>query len=51
MGADFDNPSDQFLIGNLRGQFDIKGLRMLLLDWIVNELWSGNVYWLDFFQG
>jgi hypothetical protein len=32
MGADFDNPSDQSLISKLRGQFDVKGLRMLLLD-------------------
>lgn len=34
MGADFDNPSDQFLISKLRGQFDVKCLRILLLDWI-----------------
>lgn len=34
MGVDFDNPSDQSLISKLRGQFDVKGLRMLILDWI-----------------
>ncbi|KJK73923.1 hypothetical protein H634G_10784 [Metarhizium anisopliae BRIP 53293] len=34
LDADFSNPNDQFLISNLRGQFNIKGLRVLLLDWI-----------------
>ncbi|KAM3537512.1 hypothetical protein ARSEF1564_009566 [Beauveria bassiana] len=33
-GADFENPGDQFLMSNLRGQFNVKGFRMLLLDWI-----------------
>ncbi|KAM0742707.1 hypothetical protein ACQRIT_002884 [Beauveria bassiana] len=33
-GADFENPGDQFLMSKLRGQFNVKGLRMLLLDWI-----------------
>ncbi len=34
IGADFQNPHDQFILSKLRGQFNIKGLRVLLLDWI-----------------
>jgi hypothetical protein len=34
MGADLTNPNDQFLLGKLRAHFSLKGLRMLLLDWI-----------------
>jgi hypothetical protein len=34
MGADLTNPNDQFLLGKLRSHFSLKGLRMLLLDWI-----------------
>ncbi|XP_044724234.1 Ribonuclease H-like protein [Hirsutella rhossiliensis] len=34
IGADFNNPHDQFLVSKLRGRFNSKGLRVLLLDWI-----------------
>ena len=34
MGADFNNPNDQFLVSELRGRFHTRGLRVLLLDWI-----------------
>lgn len=34
LGADFNNPNDQFLLSKLRGKFHVKGLRLLLLDWI-----------------
>lgn len=34
IGADLNNPHDQFLISKLRGRFNSKGLRVLLLDWI-----------------
>ncbi|KAJ4175310.1 hypothetical protein NW754_002313 [Fusarium falciforme] len=32
LDADFNNPNDQFFLSNLRGQFNVKGLRVLLLD-------------------
>ncbi|OAQ58284.1 ribonuclease H-like protein [Purpureocillium lilacinum] len=34
IGADFNNPHDQFLVSKLRGRFNSKGLLVLLLDWI-----------------
>ncbi|XP_044723732.1 Ribonuclease H-like protein [Hirsutella rhossiliensis] len=34
IGADFNNPHDQLLVSKLRGRFNSKGLRVLLLDWI-----------------
>lgn len=32
--ADLNNSNDQFILSKLRGQFNVKGLRVLLLDWI-----------------